>query len=159
MLKKGPGTQSKIAVVYFCFLLSAFCVLFMSSSAHADLVSEAKRHYHTGLAYERLGRFEEAYTELQLASNLYPESAPIAVAVGTVAGRMGRIDESQRALEHSLALDANSCASYYELAMIYEKKEMVDRALESWHRFLALSLDEQLKVEARKHITRLETHA
>src|SRR4051794_9675416 len=30
----------------------------------------AAQHYQSGLAYERLGRLDESYTELQLASNL-----------------------------------------------------------------------------------------
>ncbi|HVO33212.1 MAG TPA: hypothetical protein VMU17_04795 [Elusimicrobiota bacterium] len=126
--------------------------------ARADALTEANRHYRTGLAYERLGRLDQAYTELQLAANLNPSNAAMALAVGTVASHLGRWDEAQRALEHSIALDAASCASYYELALVYESKNMDDRSLENWHRFTLLALDDTLKAVARKHIAHLETH-
>jgi tetratricopeptide (TPR) repeat protein len=121
----------------------------------ADL-APAAQHFQTGLAYERLGRYDEAYTQLQLASNLDSQNAQVAVALGIVASRLGRYDQAQRALEHSVALNANSCASYYQLALIYEKKALYDRALESWHRFLGLTQDEALKALARKHIAYLQ---
>jgi tetratricopeptide (TPR) repeat protein len=114
------------------------------------------QHLQAGLAYERLGRFDESYTELQLASNLDPDSGQIALALGIVASRLGRYDEALRALEHSIAMDANSCASYYGLALLYEKKGLTDRALDSWNRFLGLNQDDTLKRLARKHIAYLQ---
>ena len=125
----------------------------LSADEPADL---AQQHFHTGLAYERLARLDEAYTELQLAANLDTENPEMALALGLIASRLGRLDQAQRALEHSIALDANSVASYYQLALIYEKKELNDRALESWHRFLALNQDSELKAEGEKHIRYLE---
>lgn len=123
------------------------------AAAPADL---AQQHFQSGLAYERLGRFEEAYTELQLAANLDPENSQMALAVGVVASRLAHYDEALRALEHSIALDANSCASYYELGLLYEKKDMKDRALESWQRFVNLNHDPLLKAQAQKHVQYLE---
>ena len=116
----------------------------------------AAQHFQTGLAYERLGRYDEAYTELQLAFALDPDDAPTAVALGVVACRLGRIEVAQRALERSIAVDSNSIASYYQLALIYEKNGTVDRALDAWHRFLSLNQDETLKIIAKKHIQNLE---
>ncbi len=116
-------------------------------------------HYRRGLAYERLGKLQDAYTELQLASALDSKSSGAALALGIVAGRLGRYDEAQRALEQSIVLDANSVASYYHLAMICEKKNLRDRASEYWNRFLALNQDAPLGQIARKHLQRLESGA
>jgi tetratricopeptide (TPR) repeat protein len=139
----------------FLFPLAA-CLSLVSFAAAAEMGNPAAQHFRTGLAYERLGRYEDAYTELQLASNLDPHDPQIAVALGVLANRLSRIDEAQRALEHSIALDANSCASYYALALIYEKKGLADRALESWQRFVGLTQDEALKNIGRKHIAYLQ---
>ena len=118
----------------------------------------ATQHFQTGLAYERLGRFDEAYTELQLAFALAPDDAQNGVALGVIAFRLGRVEAAQRALERAIAVDSNSIAAYFHLALLYEKNEAVDRALDAWHRFLALNQDETLKGIAKKHIQRLENN-
>ena len=155
---KVQTRKFKVADVFVCFVLSfAFCVLSPLSLRADDLQAQAIERYRSGLAYERLGRYSDAYTALQLSENLYPQSAEIALALGIVASRLRRYDEAQRALEHSIALDADSTASYYQLALLYENKQLSDRALECWHRFLALSQDGLLKSEAQKHIGYLES--
>jgi tetratricopeptide (TPR) repeat protein len=116
----------------------------------------AKTRFQQGLAYERLGRLEEAYTELQLACNLEAANAQMALALGIVAGRLGRLEQSQRALEQSIAIDANSTASYYQLGLLYEKLGLTQRAADSWHRFRQLTQDPQLRDIAQKHINTLE---
>jgi tetratricopeptide (TPR) repeat protein len=118
--------------------------------------SAGAQHFQTGLAYERLGRYDEAYTELQLGFALDPDNTENAVALGVVACRLGRITVAQRAFERSIAVDSNSIASYYHLAFIYEKNGTIDRALDAWHRFLSLNQDETLKIIAKKHIQNLE---
>ena len=80
----------------------------------------------------------------------------MAVALGVVACRLGRLDAAQRALERSIAIDSNSVASYYQLALIYEKNGVLDRALDAWHRFSSLTQDERLKGLAQKHIQVLD---
>jgi len=137
---------------------SIFLILMISAAAaQAEMISGD--HFQTGMAYERLGRYQEAYTELQVASNLNPGDARIATALGIVAARLGNYDEALRALEHSIALDADSCASYFELGLVYERKKLPERALESWNRFLALNHDDSLKAMARKHIAALQAHS
>ena len=122
----------------------------------APLSTPAQQHFLQGMAYERLGRLPEAYSELQIASTLEAGNAQMALALGDVACRLGRIDPARRALEQSITLDAASVASYFMLAMIYESKGITDRALDSWHRFAGLTQDELLKQLAQKHIRRLE---
>jgi tetratricopeptide (TPR) repeat protein len=137
----------------FCLFTFAFCLV-----VHAeDTVPTAASHFQAGLAYERLGRLDEAYTELQLACALDAEDARMALALGVVGLRLGRYDAAQRALERSITRDANSVASYYELALVYEKQKAVDRAIDSWGRFLDLNHDDSLKLEARKHLQFLES--
>src|SRR5438132_780021 len=115
-------------------LLIAHC----AALSFADPNQTAASRYQSGLAYERLGRLEEAYTELQLACALDPGDARMALALGVVALRLTRDEVAQRALEQSITLDANSTASYYELAYLYEKQQTDDRAIDSWNRFLQL---------------------
>lgn len=118
----------------------------------------ADQHFQAGLAYERLGRYDESYTELQLAFAVDQENVGLALALGVVASRLGRLDVAQRALERSIALDSDSVASYYQLALVYEKKGASDRAADAWRRFLSLSADESLKTVAQRHIQYLESH-
>jgi tetratricopeptide (TPR) repeat protein len=140
----------------FCVLSFAFCVLSFRLT-WAD--GPAAQHFQAGLAYERLGRYDEAYTELQLAFALDQNDAPMAVALGVVACRLGRWEVAQRALERSISVDSSSVASYFHLALIYERNGMTDRALDAWHRFSSLSQDESLQSVAKKHIQYLESHA
>jgi tetratricopeptide (TPR) repeat protein len=143
----------------FCLLTFAIYHLPFCPAVFGETPEEtAQNHYQTGLAYERLGRLEEAYTELQLAFALDDQDTNKALALGVVASRLGRFAEAQRALEHSIVTDANSVASYYHLALLYEIQDQTERAMESWHRFLQLSQDEELKLIARKHVERLEGH-
>lgn len=116
----------------------------------------AAQHYQSGLTYERLGRYDEAYTELQLASALNPSDSQAALALGIVASRLGRLEVALRALEQSIATNSGSVASYYHLALVYEKNGSKDRAVDAWHRFISLSQDEALKVVAKKHLQYLE---
>jgi ribose 5-phosphate isomerase B len=124
--------------------------------AFADVT--AAQHFQTGLTYERLGRYDEAYTELQLAFALDQTNPQGALALGIVACRLGRIDAAERALEHAIALEPNSAASYFHLGLLYEKENNIGRALDAWHRFLSLSQDDLLKQVAQKHIQYLESH-
>ena len=137
-------------------LKQTLIALFLAGVAYADATGEAARHYQQGLAYERLSRIDEAYTELQLASNLDPNDAKIQLALGLVASRAGNLDVAQRALEQSIAISGNSVASYHHLALLFEKKGNKARALECWQRFLQLNQDASLREVAEKHIRYLE---
>jgi tetratricopeptide (TPR) repeat protein len=152
MRKKLPSSALRIPRSALLGVL-----LIVSPLLGADPSETAGNHYQQGLAYERLGRLDEAYTELQLACALDAGDARMALALGIVALRLHRDEVAQRTLEHSIALDANSIASYYELAYLYEKQRIADRAIDSWHRFLELNQDDTLKSEARKHIQWLES--
>lgn len=141
-------------LILFSFLIASPAWLGAEDAPSAETSAQ---HFQAGLAYERLGRLQDAYTELQLACALDDQDVSKALALGVVALRLGRDDVAQRALEHSIALDANSVASYYELALLYEKQKANDRATDSWNRFLELVTDERLKIEARKHLRYLES--
>ena len=99
----------------FFFFPLAICLV-PGRSFSAD--DPAGAHFQTGVAYERLGRYDEAYTELQLAFALNQDDVQMAVALGVVACRLGRLDVALRALERSITIDSNSVASYFQLALI-----------------------------------------
>jgi len=155
---EGRGTResflfSKVTLLLFSALVPLLSSLVPLSWADGP----AAQHFQTGLAYERLGRLDEAYTELQLAFALSPDDAQVGMALGIVAFRLERSEVAQRALERAIAVDSNAIAAYFHLALIYEKNGSPDRALDAWHRFLALNQDETLQVIAKKHIQALET--
>jgi tetratricopeptide (TPR) repeat protein len=131
-------------------------MLLVAMPAIAD--SPGDQHYQAGLAYERLGRYDEAYTELQLAFAVNQDNADLALALGMVASRLGRLEVAGRALERSIAIDSDSEASYYQLALLYEKAGASTRASDAWHRFLSLGPDAALKSLAERHIQYLESH-
>lgn len=125
----------------------------------APLRSEdsAAQRYRAGLAYERIGRLDEAYTQLQLGAVLAPNDAQMQLALGTVALRLSRFEVALRALESSIMIEAQSAASYYQLALLYEKQKASERAIDSWHRFLDVNQDDFLKTQAQKHLRLLES--
>jgi tetratricopeptide (TPR) repeat protein len=151
--KKIPLT-SIVTPWIVVFLILVHC----SWIAFADNVqSAAYKHYHSGLAYERLGRLDEAYTQLQLACALDAEDVRSALALGVVALRLGQDEMAKRYLEKSITLDANSVASYYVLGLLYEKQKSFDRAIDSWKRFMEINRDDLLRIEAQKHLQWLES--
>src|SRR5689334_7146714 len=68
-------------------IANAVLLLFCALPCRAE-ENTAAMHYQSGLAYERLRRLDEAYTELQLASNLDNNNPSIAVALGILAMRL-----------------------------------------------------------------------
>jgi tetratricopeptide (TPR) repeat protein len=152
--EQRAASRSKLLFkVVLCSLFALLCSL-----PYAWAEGPGDQHFQAGLAYERLGRYDESYTELQLAFAVNQDNAGLALALGLVASRLGRLEVAQRALERSIAIDADSEASYYQVALLYEKKGSNDRATDAWHRFLSLSPDEALKAVAEKHIQYLESH-
>ena len=154
MLNAASSEQRRASRTQLFAVICSLCAL-LCRPLLADAPSD--QHFQTGLAYERLVRYDEAYTELQLAFALNPDDAQMALALGIVACRLGRLEPAQRALERSIAVDSGSIASYYHLALLYEKNGTIDRALDAWHRFLSISQDETLKTIAKKHIQYLES--
>lgn len=153
--EKRGARGERITQAFFALLFSLFSLLVKPLGALAADPATTQ-HYQSGLTYERLGRYDEAYTELQLAYALDPNDPQIALALGLVATRLGRTEVAQRALEQSVATNPSSVASYYHLALIYEKTGARERAADAWHRFLSLSQDESLREVAKKHIQYLE---
>jgi len=147
---KGKRQRAKIHFFFLPFAIYLLTCRLTLAEGPAD------PHFLAGLAYERLGRYDEAYTELQLAFALDQDRVELALSLGLVASRLGRLEVAQRALERSIALDSDSVASYYPLALIYEKNNLSDRAEDAWHRFLSLNQDEDLKAVAKKHLQYLE---
>src|SRR5262245_24758318 len=117
MFMRG-ASRRPLQVLMSLFMLSGFCFAQDPST----------EHFQAGLAYERLGRLDEAYTELQVAFALNQNKTELATALGIVASRLGRLEVAQRALERSIALESNSVASYYQLAFLYEKMKKTERA-------------------------------
>src|SRR5947209_3031977 len=77
----------------------AVLVLCMAPLAADDAPDQtAASHFQAGLAYERLGRLDPAYTELQLGCTLAPNDASMALALGILANRLGRYEVAQRSL-------------------------------------------------------------
>ena len=130
--------------------------ILLTGPAGAAMSEQAQQRFQQGLAYERLGRVEQAYTELQLAHTLDARDAPASLALGVVALRLQRFDVAQRSLENSIALDPGSVASYYVLAMLYEHQHLPERALDMWQRFSGLSNDPVLLDAAKRHIAFLQ---
>jgi len=148
-VQRATSNGQRILVLTLFSLLAARCVF---------AEGPASQHFQAGLAYERLGRIDEAYTELQLAYALNEDDGPTAVALGVIASRLGRFEVAQRVLERSVQIDANSVASYFHLALIDEKAGLTERALDAWHRFASLSQEDTLKNIAQKHIQVLNAH-
>src|SRR5260221_3409068 len=139
---RDEGRETReVSITRFSILVLCLVPLLSSLTSFSWAEGPADQHFQTGLAYERLGRYDEAYTELQLAFALNPDDAQKALALGVVACRLGRLEVAQRALERSIAVDSGSMASYYHLALLYEKNGTMDRALDAWHRFLSITQD------------------
>ncbi|OGR44552.1 MAG: hypothetical protein A2X35_00370 [Elusimicrobia bacterium GWA2_61_42] len=92
---------------------------------------------------------------LEEAVRLKPADVDLQVKLGFTYTRLGKADEAQKAFESAAALDPKKAIAHYMLGLIYEKKELKDKAVAAWKACLASAAEPRLRETALKHLNNL----
>jgi Flp pilus assembly protein TadD len=117
------------------------------------LPNEGHAHKDLGLAYARIGRTDEALTELLLTMLLGVEDAETLTAVGQIHLGAERFDDAEAALRRAIALDAKNPQARYALGMTLTRMGRTADAkeqLDEFQRLRAAALAEQRRPLEKK---------
>src|SRR6185295_17655620 len=73
-----------------------------------------------------------AKAAIQKALDADPNNAQLWIHMGFIDHKLGDLDGAQAAFEKVVSLRATETSAHYMLALIYEKKNLTDKAVASW---------------------------
>jgi len=92
----------------------------------------ADTHRWHAVFLAKLGRFKEAFSEIEIAKELDPLSLPIATSAGSILRYARRNDEAIEELRKAIDLEPSFKFTHVELAQVYELKGMFQEAASEW---------------------------
>jgi tetratricopeptide (TPR) repeat protein len=90
---------------------------------------KARGHVNLGVAYQAAGRWDEARSELLLATRLDPADAEAHDALGAVHQLSGTLDDAIREHREAIRLDPGLAVAHANLAKAYQAKGLLDDAI------------------------------
>lgn len=112
----------------------------------------AEIRYRLGLLLVQRRRPEEAEAEFRAALDAAPPAALRALALvnlGALLDAQGRTEDAIAAYREAIAVDARRPETYYNLALLYQRAEKYDRAVEALQSVLRLGPTPALEAKAR----------
>ena len=98
-------------------------------------------HNNLGLAYDKIGRFDEAIEELKGALRLCPDYVEVHNNLGLTYDKMGMPDEAETELEEAIWMNPGYLEAHYNLGNIYACSGKPEEAL--------LELEEAQRIDSR----------
>jgi len=86
-------------------------------------------HNNLGLAYDRIGRFEEAIEELQAALHLYPDYVEVHNNLGVTYDKLEMPDEAETELQEAIRMNPEYLEARCNLGNFYASLEKPEEAL------------------------------
>ena len=111
---------------------SLLCVVFVSAGAHAGNGHSAMDHFAAGVQAFESGDYDDALAALQKALDMDPAKPEFNYYRALTLGRTGRYDEAVSLLKELVDRDpAGYQKARYDIAAIYSKRGMFDKAVET----------------------------
>ncbi len=98
-------------------------------------------HNNLGLAYDRIGKYEEAVRELKEALRLNPDYIEVHNNLGVTYDRMGMPDEAVNELKEALELNPNYTEAHSNLGNIYAFQKRNEDAIKEFKEALRINPD------------------
>jgi tetratricopeptide (TPR) repeat protein len=120
----------------------------------AILLKPSNQVAHRWYAYSlsAMGRHEEAYSEIEKARQISPQSPVIATAVANVLFLAGKFDEAITQCRKALELDSGSVAAHTILRWAFERKGMHAEALAAFEQERSFAGDTPTTRAKRAHV-------
>jgi TolB-like protein/Tfp pilus assembly protein PilF len=113
-------------------------------------IQVAHRWYAFSLS--AMGRHEEAFTEIERARQISPQSAVLATAVANVLFLAGRYDDAIHQCSKALELDSGAVSAHTVLRWAYQKKGMRHEALSAFEQERVFAGDTPTTNAKRAHV-------
>ncbi len=84
-----------------------------------------------------------------------PGSVEKYIKIGKLYSQINDADNAQASFEKALSIDPKNETAHFMLALIFEKKKMIEKAIYHWQRCLEYSANPSIKGIAAKHISYL----
>ena len=101
------------------------------------LRDDAEVHYHLGLAFAGLQRFEECAAQNRRAIALQPALLDAHANLGNALKALGKLDEAEACFRHVVDANPKLAAAHYNLANLLVDKRESDAAIGAYERALA----------------------
>ena len=102
------------------------------------LRDDAQAHYHLGLAFAGLHRFEECAAQNRCAIALQPTFIDAHTNLGNALKALGKLDEAEACFRHVVDANPKLAAAHYNLANLLVDKRESDAAICAYGRALAV---------------------
>ncbi len=86
-------------------------------------------HNNLGIAYDKIGKYEDAIKEFEEALRLDPEYIEVHNNLAVTFEKLGRIEEAIEGLQHALRLNPNYVEALSNLGSIYAKSQKYEDAI------------------------------
>lgn len=120
-----------------------------------DLSAEAERALNAGVDAYRRGDVEAAIAHLERGVGIDPLAFRLHFHLGFIYGKQGRVFDAIAALESAVASHGQHLPALKNLAILYQKAGLRNRAVETWERALAVASEEATRQSIRQHILKL----
>ncbi|MCL2798705.1 MAG: tetratricopeptide repeat protein [Endomicrobia bacterium] len=102
------------------------------------------------------GKPDEAMNIVSEKLKTETDSADNYMAMGLIQLEKGNYASAKENFQQALRLNRKIVAAHYMLAMIYEKEDNIEQAVDKWQKIVKYSKDDTLKSLAKKHIKQLK---
>jgi tetratricopeptide (TPR) repeat protein len=109
-------------------------------------------HRWYAFSLSAMGRHDEAYSEIEKARQISPQSPVIATAVANVLFLAGKFDEAITQCRKALELDSGSVAAHTVLRWAFERKGMHNEALAAFEQERSFAGDTPTTHAKRAHV-------
>lgn len=98
-------------------------------------------HNNLGLAYDKIGRFEDAIKELEEAQRLNPDYIEVHNNIAVIYYKMGMIEEAEKELVEAIRLNPGYLEAHCNLGNIYSNSSRPDDAIKEFNEALRIKPD------------------
>ncbi|MCD6379307.1 tetratricopeptide repeat protein [bacterium] len=108
--------------------------------------------FNLAVTYQRLGLHKNAVTVLRDLTVHVRGNTEYLFALGNSLFHIGKIEDAEKSFQEVLDSNPTHLKSIYSLAIIYEKRDKKDKAIEMWQRYLKLDPSSDWADKARSHL-------
>ncbi|HYO96318.1 MAG TPA: response regulator, partial [Polyangiaceae bacterium] len=120
-----------------------------------DLPAEAERALQSGIAAYRAASIDEAIEHLKRGVAIDPLAFRLHFHLGLLLGKKGEVFEAIASLDTAVEINGRHFPALKNLAILYQKAGLRNRAVEMWERALHVAADEPTRQTVRQHLLRL----
>jgi CheY-like chemotaxis protein len=126
-----------------------------AASPPETLNAEAERLLAAGIAAYQAGDIALAIEQLSEGTKKDPVAYRLHFHLGLLYGKNGRIYDAIQALETAINLNGRHFPAIKNLAILYQKAGLRNKAIEMWERSLAVAPDDATRQQIREHLLSL----